>query len=267
MLRLARPNVTRRFGTLYWDGVASDWKTSDPWRVHADAVNLATCHRWWPGRPVARVLKTDLFDEVAGRGLLADLGVRAGAAFAIDRSVEAARLARTRRGATAVGADVRALPFVDAAFDVVISNSTLDHFDRQEDIVTALIEVRRVLGPGGRLILTLDNPANPAIRLRNALPFELLNRVGLVPYFVGETLDVSRAAALLDSLGFRVVGSTAVLHCPRALAIAALNLTRHLPGAVWPERLARGLMWFERLERWPTRQYTGYYVALAAEPR
>jgi hypothetical protein len=78
---------------------------------------------------------------------------------------------------------------------------------------------------------------------------------------------VSRAVALLESLGFRVVASTAVLHCPRALAIAALNLTRYLPGGVWPDRLARGLTWFERLERWPTRHYTGYYVAVAAEPR
>ena len=255
----------------YWDGIASDWKGpgSDPWRQHADRVNLATCDRWWPNHPVGRVLKTDVFDEVAGHGLLPDLQARAGAAMAIDRSLEAARLARTLRGASAIGADVRALPFADAAFDLVISNSTLDHFDRLDDIRLALGEIRRVLAPGGRLILTLDNPRNPAIRLRNALPFELLQRLGLVPYFVGITLDARQAAAMLESLGFRVIESTAVLHCPRALAIAALKGTRSLGGAAWQQRLARGLMWFEGLERWPSRHHTGYYVALAAdvEPR
>jgi SAM-dependent methyltransferase len=259
-------------GGAYWDGIASDWTapgTDDPWRAHADAVNLATCQRWWPTRPVARVLKTDVFDEVAGRGLLPDLETRASATMAIDRSVGAARLARQRRGAAAVGADVRALPFADGAFDVVISNSTLDHFDRVDDIGLALREIRRVLAPGGRLILTLDNPANPAVRLRNALPYDLLNRLGLVPYFVGVTLDADKARALVESLGYRVVGSTAVLHCPRALAIAALRLSRSLRGTAWPHRLTRGLLWFERLERWPTRHRTGYYVALAAdvEPR
>ncbi len=255
-------------GSDYWDGIAAEWKASgsgDPWRAHADRVNLATCERWWPDRPVARILKTDIFDEVAGRGLLPDLRARAGAAFAIDRSIEAARLARARQGAGLLGADVRALPFVDGAFDVVISNSTLDHFDSVDDIRRALGEIRRVLAPGGRLILTLDNPANPVVRLRNALPFDLLNRVGLVPYFVGVTLDARATVALVESTGFRVTDSTAVLHCPRALAIAALKMSRALPGEGWPARLSRTLMWFERFERCPTRQYTGYYVALAAD--
>ena len=74
-------------------------------------------------------------------------------------------------------------------FDLVVSNSTLDHFARADDITIALREIQQVLKPGGRLILTLDNPSNPVVRLRNALPFAALNQMGLVPYFVGATLD------------------------------------------------------------------------------
>ncbi len=62
------------------------------------------------------------------------------------------------------------LPFPDGAFDRVFSNSTLDHFDSRDDIREALRELARVLHPEGELLLTLDNLANPVVRLRNALP-------------------------------------------------------------------------------------------------
>jgi O-antigen/teichoic acid export membrane protein/SAM-dependent methyltransferase len=252
----------------YWDGVASAWSapaSANLWRTHADAVNLATCFRWWPDTPVCRVLKTDLFDEVAGPGLMTELSRRARTAVAVDVSMEATRMAKPRGTSAAVGADVRALPFVDGAFDVVVSNSTLDHFEDVGQIRRALAEIRRVLAPGGRLILTLDNPANPAVRLRNALPFRLLNHLGLVPYFVGATLDAPSLSALVESIGFEVVETTAVLHCPRALAVGGLGAAGHLASPRWQRRLAESLMWFERLERWPSRQRTGYYVALAAD--
>jgi SAM-dependent methyltransferase len=46
-------------------------------------------------------------------------------------------------------ADVRALPFEDASFDVVVANHVLYHVD---DMPRALAEIRRVLSPRGRLI-------------------------------------------------------------------------------------------------------------------
>ena len=213
----------------YWDRVATDWQReefSDGWRGHADAVNLALCARWWPPRPVGRVLKTDLFDEVAGRGLLPTLRTQAGSTFAIDRSFQASRTGGRRTGASVVNADVRCLPFAGGVFDLVVSNSTLDHFDDIAHIERAVIEIHRVLAPGGRLILTLDNPANPVVALRNALPFALLHYVGLVPYYVGATLGSPDAQRMLQAAGFTVKETTALLHCPRALAIAVFGLMR-----------------------------------------
>src|SRR5204863_6785753 len=52
---------------------------------------------------------------------------------------------------------------------------------------TGLAELRRVLSPHGRLVVTLDNGLNPVVALRNRLPLGILRRVGAVPYFVGVT--------------------------------------------------------------------------------
>ena len=252
----------------YWDTVAGDWAdeaATDDWRAHSDAVNLAACARWWPSRPVGRVLKTDLFDEVAGAGLMSALGARSSSVVGIDRSVEAARAGRRRAGALVVGADVRHLPFADGTFDLVVSNSTLDHFEHVNEIVHAVAEIHRVLTPGGRVILTLDNPSNPVVALRNALPFSLLHRMGLVPYYVGATLSASAARTVLGETGFIVIDATAVMHCPRVLAISMLRVARWLASPQLSRWLRPGLMTFERLERSPLRHRTGYFVALVAD--
>jgi SAM-dependent methyltransferase len=51
-------------------------------------------------------------------------------------------------------ADCSALPFADASFDVVVSFETIEHIAAQETFVA---EVRRVLRPGGVLVLSCPN--------------------------------------------------------------------------------------------------------------
>ena len=84
-------------------------------------------------------------------------------------------------------ADVRSLPFADGTFDVVVSNSTLDHFRSRKELIASMRELNRVTRPGGELVLTLDNRANPVVAFRNALPFHWLNRIRVLPYYVGVT--------------------------------------------------------------------------------
>jgi SAM-dependent methyltransferase len=236
------------------------------WRAHSDAVNLRLCERWWPEARVARVLKTDLFDEVSGEGLYPLLKARVPAASAIDRSLGVARLARRRLGtALATAADVRRLPFAGGTFDLVVSNSTLDHFDRRQEIVDSLGEIHRVMTAGGRLILTLDNAANPIVALRNVLPFWLTRGLGLVPYFVGATCGPRLAARMLAAAGFDLIALTAITHCPRVMAVAVASVYQRSASAGGRRRFLRLLMSFERLERWPSRYRTGHYVALLAQ--
>jgi ubiquinone/menaquinone biosynthesis C-methylase UbiE len=201
------------------------------------------------------VLKTDLFEEAIGDGLAPLLLHRFREVDAVDVSnavVEEA--ARRHPELDAVCCDVRALPYDDRTFDTVVSTSTLDHFDSVCDIGDALRELRRVLAPGATLVVSLDNLANPLIAVRNALPFEWLHRVGLVPHYVGASCRPRELQRLLDAAGFDIQETTAVMHVPRVLALAA-------------GRGLEALLACERMERWPTRFLPGQFTAARAVRR
>jgi SAM-dependent methyltransferase len=214
-------------------------------------------------QPARRALKTDLFDEAVGAGLVAPLRERAAEVVAIDVSPEVVAAAHRRHPELdARCADARRLPFEEGAFDVVLSNSTLDHFETLDDVAAALAELHRVLEPGGRLLVTLDNAANPLVRLRNALPAQLMSRLRLVPYPVGATCGPIRLRRLLAGAGFDVEATCALMHCPRLLVRAASALA---PGA--SARLVRGALALEGLGALPTRYLTGQFVAASARRR
>jgi ubiquinone/menaquinone biosynthesis C-methylase UbiE len=90
------------------------------------------------------------------------------------------------------------LPFADASFDVVTSFETLEHLYERSSF---LAELRRVLRPGGILILSTPNanytqpvngkPTNP-FHIHEYEPDELLAELGsqfTVIKFLGQTLD------------------------------------------------------------------------------
>jgi len=235
------------------------------WRAHSDAVNTSLLACALADVQVERMLKTDLFDEAFGVGLCSWLGGQAKELVGIDLSESTARRARScHKHLLTVGGDARCLPFTNSTFDVVVSNSTLDHFEKHDEIVTSLHELYRVLRPTGRLIITLDNLANPVVALRQVLPFPVLNRLGLVPYFVGATYSTHSLRRILEQIGFEVDQVGAVMHCPRLLAVALSRILQVKAGPTMQKRFLQGLTLFERLSLWPTRFLTGYYVFVSA---
>jgi SAM-dependent methyltransferase len=251
-----------------WDAVGVAWRDTHPhrlWRRHSDAVNHALFARWLPAAPVTRLLKTDVFDEAVSGGLYGLLRSRVGTLVGIDIApVILYEAGRGRPDLHRSCADVRALPFAGDTFDVVVSNSTLDHFDTLEEIRTSLREIHRVLRADGRLLITLDNGRNPMIALRNALPQRLLQRLGLVPYQVGATCGPSRLARLLNETGFAIAQVGAVMHCWRVLAVALAGIVERRAGAEGQRRFLQHLQGWERLARWPTRFLTGHFIAIEA---
>jgi hypothetical protein len=69
----------------------------------------------------------------------------------------------------------------------------------------------------GLLFIILDNRANPAVVLRNAMPFSLLNRLRIDPYYVG----ARGLRRMLGQAGFQISETCPVLHCPRVAAVEA----------------------------------------------
>jgi SAM-dependent methyltransferase len=255
-------------GSRRWDAALEPLlgaPTGALWRLHSDAVNAKLFARWLPRETCADLLKTDLFDEAMGSGLYPLLSERARRVAALDLAPSVLAAATMRHPALlAVTADVRRLPFASDAFDVVVSNSTLDHFDTRDEILASLRGFHRVLRPGGRLLLTMDNLANPAVALRNALPYRLLHRLKLVAYPIGATGGPGRLRRMLNDAGFEVLETAALLHCPRALSVALARRCERRGTSEATARFLRAALRWERLARWPTRFLTGYFVGLHA---
>jgi SAM-dependent methyltransferase len=254
----------------YWDGVSAAWGRGrdSSWRAVSDAVNRDLIERWLPPAPSGRVLKTDLFDELAGVGLVPRLFGSFGGVAGIDVSPAlVARVRSLRPRLDAHVADVRELPFETSSFDAVLSNSTLDHFPSVEDIGASLRELRRVLRPGGALLVTLDNGMNPAVAVRNAMPARWRSATGLVPYDVGATCRRPRdLRRLLEVAGFDVAALDAVMHCPRVLGVLAGQAVDRRGGAGARRAYERVLVGFEGLSRLPSRYVSGHFlVALAVK--
>ena len=249
-----------------WNAVGQEWLDDQPqrlWRRLHNELNLSLLSRWSQPQTRGRVLKTDLFDEVVGDGLLPWFRQQM---LQVGMDCATTVVVRARqRGRSVLAADTRQLPFRSSSYDLVVSNSTLDHFESEEELHRSLGEIRRILCPGGRLILTMDNLANPVVALRNRLPFRLLQALRIIPYPMGVSGGPGMLVRLLEEQGFDIVETRSLNHVPRLPAVL-------LSG--WLDRmgLERPQSWFRRfvlawehLEKLPTRFQTGYYVAVLAE--
>ena len=239
-----------------WDAVVESWSPASPHarlRAYSDAVTRRFVERAVDGH-ARTALKTDAFDESVAPGLVPVLRAHADEVVLVDVAQSVRERAAARYpGIRVEDADVRALTYPDGAFDLVVSNSTLDHFDDEAALATAVRELARVLAPGGTLLLTLDNPLNPLVALRNRLP-RLMHRLGIVPYPVGITCGPRRLRTLVEEAGLDVEDEGALMHVPRILALLWLQLRGGVPR----------LLECEALERLPTRYLTGQFVTIKA---
>jgi methionine biosynthesis protein MetW len=138
------------------------WQTKRDDEVDRSRLELLARHV----RPGERVLQVD-----CGPGWLAEM-MQARGAIVVATDLSHVAVARAvARGVDARQFDVDSgpLPFADATFDVIVSDSQLEH---RVDFCHALDEMARVLRPpagdlrpGGRLILLLPNIAHWRVRL------------------------------------------------------------------------------------------------------
>lgn len=136
--------------------------------AYARANDSGLFNRWY-----ARPAVLDLLGDVAGRRildagcgsgpLLADLMERGASVAGFDASQAMIGLARNRLGDEAdleVADLTRPLPYDSEAFDDAVAMLVLHYL---EDWSQPLSELRRVLKPGGRLVLVVNHPVIPPV--------------------------------------------------------------------------------------------------------
>jgi SAM-dependent methyltransferase len=136
--------------------------------AYARANENGLFNRWY-----ARPAVLNLLGDVAGRRildagcgsgpLLADLRERGASVFGFDASQAMIALARERLGDEAdlkVADLTQPLPYEAAAFDDALAVLVLHYL---EDWSRPLAELRRVVKPGGRLVVVVNHPVIPPV--------------------------------------------------------------------------------------------------------
>ncbi|MGH9349388.1 MAG: S-adenosylmethionine decarboxylase, partial [Vicinamibacterales bacterium] len=217
------------------------------------------------------LLKTDLWDEAKNTRILqwaADQGARV---YAIDLSEPIVRQARAAFGGRALRSavsDVRRLPFGDNSFDAIYSMGTIEHFAETE---AAVVELARVLKPGGRLILGVPNRHDPFLR---PLMVAVLYRIGLYGYGFEKSYSRRALRAMLERAGLDVRLESGLLFVPGVIRMLDLWChTRARALTVLTRALIRPFVWLDG--RVPAVRRHGYLLAsvgvkppeAGAEPR
>ena len=192
--KVADPDVLRSYYHRVHAG--HGYTPSEPFLFELHAAMLRRLERLFLAHiaPGARVL-----DAGCGRSLFTEIGREwpfTIVAADVDHDLLRSRKAEHPEVRWAV-AEAHPLPFRDAAFDALFAGELVEHL---ADPAAGMAEFRRVLRPGGTLILTTPN------RLRLANLVDRSER----PYSPDHLSELSydEAHALLDREGFDVVAST-----------------------------------------------------------
>jgi ubiquinone/menaquinone biosynthesis C-methylase UbiE len=233
----------------------------DGWMPSWTKYQHLTRYRW-----VASLVKgMRVVDAACGSGYGSDLMIKGGAqsvdAFDIDHgAVERAREMYPHANLSFNQGDVCALPLEDDSCDAFVSLETIEHIDRDEDL---LKEVVRVLKPGGIFICSTPNRdltnAGTTIRSKPFNPFhvreysqdefeQLLKKYFSNVSILGQTSFSGTYARILGIVG-RVCPALAVkLHQGRKLMTCLWDKEdKHSPKPIQPRQQSEILVGYCRL--------------------
>ena len=214
---------------------------------------------WFNFTNGCKVLKLDLWNEVKNTNILAWMALQGATTHAVDISFNLVRQAADEFRSSGLVprfsvASLYELPFKAESFDFLYTMGTIEH---APDMDRCVAEIYRVMKPGGIAVVGVPNKHDPFLR---PLLVYAMDKLGIYPYGLEQSLSHKGLRAMLARAGFEVLHSDGILFMPGVLRMAELALFdshRVLSGMVgalhWPFRaLARA---FPRLNR------HGYLVA------
>lgn len=184
---------------------------------------------------------TRLIANLPAGARVLDLGARSGSFSTPRADITVVRAdleppAAGRRSGSYVAADAAQLPFRTGAFDLIISNHSLEHLDRLE---VSVAEIGRVLKPRGALYIAVPDATTLTDRIYRWLgrggghvnafrsPGEV---VGLVEWLAGSrhraTQELSSGLSFLNAHNFQAPP-------PRKIALFGFGNERFLAVFVW----------------------------------
>lgn len=191
-----------------------------------------TLLRWLAARPSERVLDVGCGDGHYDRQI-----ARSGA-HVVGIDIHETRLAIARAFNETplteyLHMDAEEMAFPDASFDKAISFCVIEHFHRDEQVLS---HIHRVLKPGGTLVLSADSLSNPGITQEERSAHQ--RRYAVNNFYTAEVLERK-----LDAAGFDVVDTHYVLTTPVTLALIRLSWKLDdLPTLLAPVRSAGHLL-------------------------
>lgn len=169
-----------------------------------------------------------ILDIACGLGELSlAIGKRGSTVYGIDLSEDAIEFARSLAKRVKIAGDFRVgdaekLPYPDGHFDKVVCSSSLEHF---QDGSQALSEMRRVLKPDGRLVITVDSFTCP-------ISDELKNKhreiCSVVHYYTREELGRN-----INDAGLEIYRSEYLLTSPLTSLFFKLWIKYQSPQFLW----------------------------------
>ncbi|WP_238420034.1 bifunctional 2-polyprenyl-6-hydroxyphenol methylase/3-demethylubiquinol 3-O-methyltransferase UbiG [Gordonia sp. 'Campus'] len=176
----------------------------------------------------------DVLEAGSGEGYGAAMIADAGASSVICVDYDTAAVEHTRRrypGLVVHQGNLVDLPLAAASVDVVVNFQVIEHLWDQPRFIA---ECRRVLRPGGRLLISTPN----------RITFSPGRDTPLNPFHTRE-LDAAELTALLVDGGFEVEAMLGVVHGARLEALDArwggslidAQIERALAGEPWPDEL------------------------------
>lgn len=218
--------------------------------AHLKFLNKCLALNSWNGK---RVLKTDMFAEAYDPDRSFLWSILNPHTTGMDIDPEVVKQASTR--CPCINCDVRKLPFKSSSFDIVISDSTLDHFRDKKDIMVSLREIARVLKTDGTLIITMDNEDNWSNFL-----YRVWIALGLNSFYVGHTYDMFELGSILNKLGLSIDSRAFLIHNPRFFVRRLVPLIRRIRSNKLDRIIWKILNLFNRIGN----RYTAQFIAIGA---